>query len=166
LARAAGSPTRVKVSSPVSDGVTRERLGELGDDLRIALPGATVLFAFLLTLPFSSRFTVITVGLEKDVYFVAFIASVLASVFLIAPSALHRVYHQLRDPGGLESLLRIAGYLAVVGSFFLAVSMGAVVFVVTDALYAHVAAAFAAGGVLTLTAFLWFALPVLHHLAQ
>jgi len=153
------------VSSPVSDGVTRERLGELGDDLRIALPGATVLFAFLLTLPFSSRFAVITAGLEKEVYFVAFMASVLASVLLIAPSALHRVYHQLRDPGGLASLLRIAGYLAVAGSFSLAVSMGAVVFLVTDALYAQNAAALAAGGVLALTAFLWFALPVLHHLA-
>jgi hypothetical protein len=151
------------VSSGDRDGITRERLGELVDDLRVALPGAQVLFAFLLTLPFSNRFALITVGVEKSVYFVAFIASVIAAVLLIAPSALHRVYHELRDPGGLRSLLQIAGYLAVAGSFCLAVSMGAVVFLITDALYSQVPAAVAAGAVLALTAFLWFALPVVHH---
>jgi hypothetical protein len=160
----AGLLLRQQVLESDSDGVTRERLGELANDLRVALPGAQVLFAFLLTLPFSSRFGVVTAGIEKDVYFVAFIASVLASVFLIAPSSLHRVYHELRDPGGLASLLRIAGYFAVAGSFFLALSMGAAVFLITDALYAREAAGLAAGIVLALIGFLWFALPFLHRL--
>jgi hypothetical protein len=154
------------VSSTHSDDVTRERLGELANDLRVALPGAQVLFAFLLTLPFTTRFDVVAAGLEKGVYFVAFISSVLASVFLIAPSALHRVFHELRDPGGLALLLRTAGYLAVAGSFFLAISMGAVVFLITDALYTRTAASLVAAAVLALVAFLWFALPLLHKMAK
>ena len=143
------------------DDLVRRRLGELVDDLRVVLPGAQVLFAFLLTLPFTSRFNFITAGAEQGVFFLAFISSVLAAVFLIAPSALHRVYHELRDPGGLHSLLEIAGYLAVAGSFFLALSMAASVFLVTDALYHRLAASLAAGGLLGLVAWLWFVLPLL-----
>jgi hypothetical protein len=150
------------VNHSSAEDVVRERLRELADDLRLALPGGQVLFAFLLTLPFASRFAF--TGTEKAVFYLAFITSVLAVIFLIAPSALHRVYHQLRDPGGLASLLRIAGVLAVIGSAFLAVSIGAAVFLITDTLYAPSAAAIVAAVVLGVTALLWFALPVMHRM--
>lgn len=142
----------------------RQRLGELADDLRVVLPGAQVLFAFLLTLPFTSRFSFITSGAEKDVFFVAFMSAVIAAVLLIAPSALHRVYHQLHDPGGLATLLRVASLLAITGASFLALSMAAVVFLITDALYTRPAAAAAAASLLALVAVVWFALPIIHRL--
>ena len=46
-------------------------LGELLQELRVALPGVQVLFAFLLTIPFAERFTTITSS-QKTAYFIAF----------------------------------------------------------------------------------------------
>lgn len=144
----------------------RRRLQELVEDLRVALPGVQVLFGFLLTLPFTSRFTFIAAGTEKGVYFLAFITAALASVCLIGPSALHRVYHELGDPGGLQSLLWVAGILAVAGALLVAVSMAAVVFLITDALYQRAAASAVAAALLALTIGLWFALPLVHLLRR
>jgi hypothetical protein len=40
---------------------------ELLNELRVALPGVQILFAFLLTVPFSQRFTELT-GIQRDVF--------------------------------------------------------------------------------------------------
>lgn len=144
----------------------RRRLQELMEDLRVAMPGVQVLFGFLLTLPFSSRFSVLLDHTEKTVYFVAFLSAALASVLLTAPSALHRLYHELHDPGGLALLLAISGYLAVLGVAFLALAMTAVVFFITKLLYTNLVAALATAGLATLTVLTWFALPLIRRLRR
>lgn len=75
--------------------VNRELLELLGE-LRVAFPGAQVLFAFLLAVPFQARFADATT-FQRDAYFVTPVLSALASVLLIAPSALHRLNFRTVD---------------------------------------------------------------------
>ena len=79
------------------------------------LPGVQVLFAFLLAVPFSSRFGDVD-GFERDVYFVALLLSALAVALLMAPSIQHRILfrrEQKRYLVRLGSTLTIAGMTAL-----------------------------------------------------
>ena len=96
--------------------VNRELI-ELLNELRVALPGVQVLFAFLLAVPFSQRFAEVT-DVQKDAYMVALLCTMAGSVFLIAPAAHHRI--RFRDPDK-ESLLKLSNAFAIVGTVFLAV---------------------------------------------
>jgi hypothetical protein len=88
---------------------------ELLNELRVALPGVQVLFAFLLAVPFANGWERVT-DLQRDVFFVAFLATAAASILLIAPSAHHRL--RWRE-GDKEQMLRRAGLTAalVAGGF-------------------------------------------------
>jgi hypothetical protein len=129
---------------------------ELLNELRVALPGVQVLFAFLLTVPFSQRFSTVTPS-QKVVYFVAVLCAAAATALLIAPTAYHRV--QFRE-GDKESLLNISNRLTLGGLFFLAVSIGCVVFIITDVLFSGVIVVLASAANAVLFALLWFVLPV------
>ena len=131
-------------------------LKELNDELRVALPGVQVLFAFLLTVPFTNRFQDVT-DTQRDVYFAAFLCATVASVLLIAPSVMHRIQWRRRDK---ERLLRTGNTLAMVGATFIAVSMTCVVYVVTDMLFEATSAALIAAGAAGLVSAVWFALPL------
>ena len=53
-----------------------------------------ILFAFLLTVPFTQRFAQLT-RFQRDVFYVTLLATALSTVCLIAPSAAHRLrFHQ------------------------------------------------------------------------
>ena len=54
---------------------------ELLNELRVALPGVQVLFAFLLAVPFSSGYSKVT-EFEKHTFFVSLIATAVASALL------------------------------------------------------------------------------------
>ena len=54
---------------------------ELLNELRVALPGVQVLFAFLLAVPFSNGFPKLG-ELDRDIYYVAFIATALSTLML------------------------------------------------------------------------------------
>ena len=139
------------------DKERRDReLIELLNELRVVLPGVQVLFAFLLTVPFSNGFAKMT-DLQRDVYFVAFITTTIATVLLIAPSTYHRI--QFRE-GDKERMLFTANRLAIAGTVFLAVAVSASVFVITDILF-HATWAAAITAVTAVFAFgMWYALPL------
>jgi hypothetical protein len=130
---------------------------ELLNELRVALPGVQVLFAFLLAVPFANGWTRVT-DLQRDVFFVAFIATAAASILLIAPSAHHRL---LWREGNKENMLRTANTLAIAGTVFLAIGMTAAVFLIADILFrawwAALTTALVAGGF----AWFWYGLPLL-----
>ena len=138
-----------------SEDLDRELI-ELLNELRVALPGVQVLFAFLLAVPFANGWTRVT-DLQRDVFFVAFIATAVASMLLIAPSAHHRL--RWRE-GDKEYLLRTANALAIAGTVFLAIGMTAVVFLIADILFsgswAALTTALIAGGF----AWFWYGLPL------
>jgi len=129
---------------------------ELLNELRVALPGVQVLFAFLLAVPFANGFPKLS-STGRDLYFAAFIATALSSVLLIAPSSYHRLRWRQHDK---ERMLIISNALTIAGLFSLAVAITCVVFVITDYLFHRTwAAAFTAlvGATFLL---LWYGLPL------
>jgi amino acid transporter len=129
---------------------------ELLNELRVALPGVQVLFAFLLAVPFANGFPKLDT-LDRHVFFAGFITTAISTAFLIAPSSYHRLRWRDHDK---ERLLRASNLLTIIGLAFLAISIVCVVFVITDFLFHRAwAAAFAA--LIALTFFvLWYGLPL------
>jgi amino acid transporter len=135
---------------------------ELLNELRVALPGVQVLFAFLLAVPFANGFPKLD-KLDRDVFFVAFITTALSTAFLIAPSSYHRLRWREHDK---ERMLRTSNALTIIGLTFLAISIVCVVFVITDFLFHRAwAASFAALMALTFLV-LWYGLPLSAALAE
>jgi predicted membrane channel-forming protein YqfA (hemolysin III family) len=128
---------------------------ELLNELRVALPGAQVLFAFLLVVPFSSRFDVDDT--EKAAYVVALLATLAGTILLIAPSAYHRLRWREKNK---ERMLRTANWLAVGGLVAIAIAMTASVFLVTDVLLSRRAASIFTVIAGLAFALVWFALPL------
>ena len=135
--------------------VNRELI-ELLNELRVALPGVQVLFAFLLAVPFSQRFAR-TTDLQRDAFMVALLSTLAGSVFLIAPSAYHRIRFRDRDK---EALLQISNSFAIVGMVFLAIGMTSVVFLVTDMIFKAAFTAVVTSVTAALFALVWFVLPL------
>jgi hypothetical protein len=101
-------------------------LSELLQELRVALPGVQVLFAFLLTVPFTQRFSDLS-AFEERLYFGVLISTALSSAFLIAPTTGHRILFRRQEK---EYLVTVANRLALIGTGFLALAMcGAVAMV-------------------------------------
>lgn len=130
--------------------------GEFTDEIRVLLPGVQVLFAFLLTLPFSSRFGQVS-GLDQTLYFVALLCAALASILLTAPSVYHRLEWRRRDK---EHVLQAAQRFVLLGAAFLAAAMSAAVFLVADLLYGAAWGALVAGLAAGLMVGLWYVLPL------
>ena len=143
----------------MSDDNDQERLDreliELLNELRVALPGVQVLFAFLLTVPFSQRFTTLTPGDRRD-YFLAVILTAVSAAFLIAPSAQHRMMFRERAK---EALVKVGNACALIGLAFLAAAVGVSIHLVTKVLYGGGRAALVAGLLTAGTAILWFVVP-------
>jgi predicted membrane channel-forming protein YqfA (hemolysin III family) len=129
---------------------------ELLNELRVALPGVQVLFAFLLTVPFSQRFGQLT-DLQRDVYFGTFLATALASLLFIAPTAYHRLRWRDRDK---EQLLQTSNREAIAGTVFLALAITGTVFVITDLLFGVPWASGIAGAFAGLLVWFWYGLPL------
>ena len=140
------------------DERANRELIELLNELRVALPGVQVLFAFLLTIPFSQRFGVLDDS-DRRVYFAAVVATAAATLCLIAPTA----HHRLRFRSGVkEQLLRAANVLTVVGLILLAFAVTAVTYVIADVVYPGTLPRVVAAGLGGAFAFTWFVLPLLY----
>ena len=138
-----------------SERVNRELI-ELINELRVALVGVQVLFAFLLAVPFSNGWNRVT-DLQRDIFFVAFVATAAASILLIAPST----YHRLRwREGDKERMLRTSNRLAISGTVFLALGMSAAVFLIADILFKGWWAALTTAVLAGAFAWFWYGLPL------
>ena len=129
---------------------------ELLNELRVALPGVQVLFAFLLAVPFTQRFEHLT-GVQEDVFFAAFLCTAVATALLIAPSAYHRLRWREHDK---EHMLQLSNRLAIAGTIFLAAAIVAVVYLVTDLIFGLAATLVATTLAAILFAWLWYGLPL------
>lgn len=130
------SPCTVpRMGDPEREESPKERssreLIELLNELRVALPGVQVLFAFLLAVPFAQGWRRIT-GFQKDVFFAAFLSTALSSLFLMAPSAFHRIGWRVTDKG---RIVRTSNQLTLAGLAFLAFAIESVVLLVTDYIF-------------------------------
>lgn len=130
-------------------------LMELLNEIRVALPGVQVLFAFLLTVPFTQAFGDLS-QLHRKVFFTGFLAAAGATAFLIAPTAYHRI--RFRE-GDKEQMLRIANTLAIIGTVFLAIAINCVVFLITDILFGGFVTALVTVVTAGLFFVLWYGIP-------
>jgi hypothetical protein len=146
----------------MSDGESRkERLNrelmELLQELRVVIPGVQVLLAFLLTAPFQQRFAQLP-GSMRNAFFASIACATLATAFLIAPSAHHRLWWRA---GEKERLVRIGNQMAIVGTVFLAAAIVLALYVITDVLFTTNLALLTAVGALVVFAGLWYVVPML-----
>jgi hypothetical protein len=136
--------------------VDRELI-ELLNELRVALPGVQVLFAFLLILPFQQGWQQIS-DVERHVYFAALASSAVASALLIAPSVYHRLNFRRRSK---ERMLYDSTRMAIAGAAFVAIGIACAVFLVADVVYGTPAALVVTLVAVALYGGLWFVLPLL-----
>jgi hypothetical protein len=132
-------------------------LMELLQELRVVIPGVQVLLAFLLTAPFQQRFAELP-GSMRNAFFAAIVCATLATAFLIAPSAHHRLRWRAGDK---ERLLRVGNQMAIIGTVFLAAAIVLALYVITDVLFTTNLAVLTAIAALVVFGGLWYALPTL-----
>ena len=148
---------REETESERLDRNLQEMLGEL----RVALPGVQVLFAFLLVVPFNQRFADVT-QFQKTVFFATLLFTAASTICLIAPTVHHRIEFRQQDK---HRIVHAGNRIVVLGLLLLAVAMTGAVIFVTDFLYASTTTTVvgaAMGGAFLL---LWYAIP-LRRLAQ
>jgi hypothetical protein len=153
------------VGDDVGEGVERpsenegERLNreliELLNELRVALPGVQVLFAFLLTVPFANGWTR-TTAIQRDLYFVTLLLTALATVLLMAPSAYHRIRFRSHDK---LALILYGNRFMLAGLVLLALAMSVAITLVTDVLFESAWAGVVGGLAALVFGLVWFALP-------
>ena len=149
------------MSEDQKERLNRELI-ELLNELRVALPGVQVLFAFLLTVPFTQQFSRVT-DLQRNVYFATFLATAIATVLLIAPSSYHRLRWRQHDK---EQMLTTSNRLSIAGTIFLALAMVGVVFLITDILFGAAAVGGVTGVVAGLFVWFWYGLPLMRRLRE
>ena len=82
-------------------------------------------------MPFAQGFVRMTEE-QRDLYFAVLMATAIATAFLIAPSALHRVLFKQRDKAYLVS---ISNQLTIVGLAVLALAITGAVLLIADILF-------------------------------
>jgi hypothetical protein len=147
----------VTTPSQISEDEQERRnrqLSELLQELRVAMPGVQILFAFLLAVPFNQRFGE-TTEFQRDVYLVVLLCSAVAAAFFIAPTAYHRI---MFEQGDKRRLIQLATAMAVAGLAALALAMSGAILLVTDFLFDRTTAWILFAAALGLFAGLWFVL--------
>jgi Ca2+/Na+ antiporter len=147
--------------NPERDETEAERvdrnLSELINEIRVALPGIQVLFAFLLILPFNTRFADLTEG-QKNLYFAVLVCTALSATLLIAPTMHHRLQFRKNRKA---RVLFYSHRLSIAGLSLLAVAMSGAVFLVGDFVFGTTAAAIGTSIPALAIAVTWYVLPAL-----
>jgi hypothetical protein len=151
-------PDREPAEEPDRSEEEQERLNrqmtELLNELRVAMPGVQVLFGFLLAVPFQQRFETVD-PFQRDVYFVALVSAALATAFLIAPSAYHRIAFGQHDK---PQIIVVGTVQFICGLVALAVAMNCAVLLVTDLLFQAATVVVTVAALTSIFVSLWFGL--------
>jgi hypothetical protein len=136
---------------------TDRQMLELLNELRVALPGVQILFAFLLTVPFAQGFQRVT-ATQRTLFYASLLATAASTVCLIAPSATHRLrFHK----GDRAYIIESANRYMIVGLVFLGIAIVLAIATVTDYLYDSWIVWAAPALVALLLASIWFLRPLL-----
>jgi hypothetical protein len=138
---------------------TDRQMIELLQELRIALPGVQILFAFLLTVPFAQGFTRVT-DFQRNLFFATLLATAASTACLIAPTATHRLRFHQRDR---TYVIESANRLLIAGLAFLALAIMGAVVLITDYLYGIGGQWIWPALIALLLAGLWFVRPLIRH---
>jgi Family of unknown function (DUF6328) len=130
-------------------------LAELLQELRVAGLGVQVLFGFLLSLPFTVRFTRLS-GSQQDLYLTCLALSAVATALLLGPVAYHRLVFRR---GMKEGLVRAASVMATAGLATVGLAVSAAVLLVTSFVAGWLPGALITVFVACVFGGLWFAFP-------
>ncbi len=146
------------MSAPMDEEEKRDRqMMELLNELRIALPGVQILFAFLLTVPFAQGFQRVTTT-QKTLFYATLLATALSTICLIAPSATHRMrFHK----GDRTYIIETAHDYMIAGLVFLGIAVVLAIATITDFLYDSWIVYAAPAAIFALLALFWFVRPLL-----
>ena len=150
-----------EADSKDDDRLDRE-LMELVNELRVALTGVQILFAFLLTVPFTQRFAKVT-EFQRHLFFVTLLAAALAVVLLIAPTARHRLLFRQHDK---ERIVSSSNRFAIAGLAALAAAMTGAVMLITDLLFKQTMVTVVTAVLAGLFVTVWFVIPMLRRAAH
>ncbi|HEY6771215.1 MAG TPA: DUF6328 family protein [Solirubrobacterales bacterium] len=139
-----------------AERVSRELI-ELLNELRVALPGVQVLFAFLLAVPFAQGFSH-TTDFQRALFFVVMSLTAVSLALLIAPSAWHRLRFRQQDK---ERILRASNKMSITGLGFLALAMTGAVMLIADFIYSPTLTIVSGIAALIVYGVLWYVLPLL-----
>ena len=131
-------------------------LAELLQELRVAGLGVQVLFGFLLSLPFTNRFTRLSSG-ERGLYLATLVLAAVATALLLGPVAYHRLVFRQRQK---EQLVRATNVMAIAGLATVGLAISAAVLLVTGFVASGLPAIAITVFVTLLFGLLWFAFPL------
>ena len=135
---------------------TDRQLIELLNELRVVLPGAQVLLAFLLTVPFATRFGKVE-HRDRVALFVCLLLTAMGTILLMAPS----VYHRLRwNQGGKSDVIAVGHVLLLAGTALLGLGVLVAVYMVSDFLFGPAAGAAAAAAIGLTVLATWYVVPL------
>jgi amino acid transporter len=135
----------------VKERLEREHT-ELLEELRALIPGAQVLFGFLLAIRFTSPFTDLDT-VQGYIYYATLLTTAVALVFLLAPSAYHRL--RFRE-GDKDARVRKGNREAIAGTGAITLAFTGVLYLITDLLFTTQAAIAVAVVFFALTAWRWW----------
>ena len=151
-----GSPERGESAEERAD----RNMAELLQELRVLQTGVQIIFAFLLTIPFTSRFTQLS-STQRDVYVVTLLMSVTSFAVLVAPVAVHR---GLFRRAMKARIVTVSTRCARAGELLLSLALDCAVFLMMDVVLGRVAAFIITACVAATFLTLWFVFPwVLRH---
>lgn len=143
---------------PSETGAERDdrNLADLLQELRVAGLGIQIIFGFLLSIPFTAKFSALGAG-QRTLYIVTLLLAAVATALLIGPVAYHRLVFRR---GEKERLVRAANVMAIAGLAAVGLAVSAAILLVTDYVSSGLTAALITAFVTVLFAGLWFALPL------
>ncbi|GEM_PF-376671 len=148
-----GAPGRAETAEQRAD----RNFVELLQGFRVAVTGVQVLFAFLLTVPFSPAFATLS-HTDRLLYMIALGAAAVASICYIAPAAQHRI---LFRRGVKEPLVHRSNVYGILGGIALVISMTAATVMVVDYLYGGAVPLVVGTGLALLGGWAWFLQPLI-----
>jgi O-antigen/teichoic acid export membrane protein len=137
-------------------------LSDLLQELRVAGLGVQMLFGFLLSLPFTTRFAKLDPA-QQNLYKVTLLCTALATALLISPVAYHRWVFRRHEKG---HMLKLANIFALLGLAAVALAVTLAIWLVLSFVGASWIVAVLAAVTSSAFAFLWFALPIFERLTS
>jgi hypothetical protein len=137
-------------------------LVELIQELRVLGLGVQVLFGFLLSLPFTVRFSALSQG-QRDLYVASITLATVATILLLGPVAYHRLVFRA---GMKETLVRYSNVMAIFGLVAVAGAVLTAVLLVTGYVAGALTGALITGLAGVMLCGLWFAIPLTSRAAK
>jgi hypothetical protein len=154
----ADRPSETETDRPDETGAERDdrNLMELLQELRVAGLGVQVLFGFMLSLPFTTRFAKLSHP-QRDLYVASLLLAAISTALLMAPVAYHRLVFRRHQK---EVLVKDANIMALCGLAAVGLAISGAVLLVVSYVDQGLPAVIITVFIVCLFAGLWFVLPL------